>query len=160
MSSIAPSTSSQPRAMISAIACQRLAPALPVKCSIPPDTVPRAGLPLKNFDTAASSHTDPMDDTMARTPATAVTDSSVGFSDTSSSTATRSNCLSFAGSNLCACAVRSRVHAGWSVRSLSSSDRTKATRSATEEKTYRSSSLPRKASHSSPESRQRGAHTV
>ena len=38
--------------MISAIESQRLWPALPLKLSIPPDTVPRLGLPLKNFDTA------------------------------------------------------------------------------------------------------------
>ena len=94
------STSSQLRPMTSAIEFQRLAPALPVKWSIPPDTVPRLGLPLKNFDTAGSSHTDPMDDTIASAPASAVTDSSVGFSDTSSSTTTRSNCLSSAGSRI------------------------------------------------------------
>ena len=94
-------------------------------------TVPRLGLPLKNFDTAGSSHTDPMDDTIVSAPASAATDSSVGFSATSSSTATRSNCLSSAGSNLCALASVSSFHAGWSARSLSVLVRTNATRSAT-----------------------------
>ena len=102
--------------MISSIAREHVVPASPddprrsnssvsgrpcrLKWSIPPDTVPRLGLPLKNFDTAASSHTDPMDDTIASAPASAVTDSSVGFSATSSSTTTRSNCLSSAGSKV------------------------------------------------------------
>lgn len=112
MSSIALSTSSQLRPMTSPIAFQRLRPALPLKWSIPPDTVPSVGLPLKNFSTAASSHTDPMDETSASVRASSVTDSSVGFSDTSSSTATRSNCLSSAGENLCACAAVRSFHAG------------------------------------------------
>ncbi|EUA04477.1 hypothetical protein I547_1112 [Mycobacterium kansasii 824] len=101
-----------------------------------------------------------MDDTIASVAANAVTDSSVGFSATSSSTTTRSNVLSAAGSKACACASVSSCHAGWSARSLSVLPRTNATRSATFSKAYRSSSLPRNASHSSPESRQRGAHSV
>ncbi|COW13196.1 Uncharacterised protein [Mycobacterium tuberculosis] len=91
ISSMAASTSSQLRPMTSAIEFQRLLPAFPVKCSSPPETVPRMGLPLKNFDTAASSHTDPMADTIANEAASAATDSAVGFSASSSSTTTRSN---------------------------------------------------------------------
>ena len=61
----------------------------PVNCSIPPDTRPRVGLPLKNRVTAGSSHTDPIDETTARVLASAFTDSSVGFA--ASNSATRSD---------------------------------------------------------------------
>src|ERR1700742_3444459 len=77
--SIPLSTSSQLRPMISEIEFQRFRPAFPVKWSMPPDTVPRLGLPLKNFDTAASSHTDPIDDTIASATASAATASSDGY---------------------------------------------------------------------------------
>ena len=87
------------------------------------------------------------------------TDSSVSFSATNSATPTRSCWWSSAGLNLWADASVIASQAGWSVRSLSRSVRTKATRSATDSKAKRSSS-PRNASHSSPASRQRGAHSV
>ena len=103
---------------------------MPVKWSMPPLSVPSVGLPLKNFITAGSSQTEPIDDTIANALASVVTDSSVGLSDTSSSTPTRSKCLSSPGATLCALAAVSSFHAGWSTRSLSVLVRTKATRSA------------------------------
>ncbi len=133
-SSIAVSTLSQPRATMSPTVLQRFSPALPVNCSIPPDTSPRFGLPLKNRVTAGSSHTDPIDDTTASVFASVVTDSSVGFSASSSSTVTKSACRFSRGSSLCAFAVVRASHAGWSARSLSVLVRTNATRSATDSK--------------------------
>ena len=112
------------------MACQRLSPALPLKWSMPPLRAPSVGLPLKNFITAGSSHTDPIDETIVSALASVASDSAVGLSETSSSTATRSKCLSSAGSNLCALASVSCCHAGWSTRSLSELVRTNATRSA------------------------------
>src|SRR4051794_1589598 len=87
ISSTAPSTSSQPRPTMSAMACQRLSPALPVKWSMPPLSEPSVGLPLKNFITAGSSHTDPIDETIVNALASVSTDSAVGLSETSSLTA-------------------------------------------------------------------------
>ena len=112
ISSMASITLSQPRPIISASEFQRLRPALPVKWSMPPETVPKLGLPLKNFDTATNSQTDPMDEMTDRAAASEVTESSVGFSATSSSTITRSNCLSSAGWKVCACASVRPFHAG------------------------------------------------
>src|SRR4029077_14760444 len=89
-----------------------------------------------------------------------LTVSSLGFSATNSSRLTRSYWRSSAGSNVCALASVSSSHAGWSVRSLSLLVLTNEARSATDSNAYRSSSLPRNASHSSPSSRQRGAHNV
>ncbi len=56
-------TPSQPRAITASISAQRLRPERPVKPSNPPPTVPSTGLPLKNLLMAASSHTEPIDDT-------------------------------------------------------------------------------------------------
>ena len=97
---------------------------------------------------------------MARARCSSVTVSSLGFSATSSCTPTTSYCRSSGGSNVCAFASVSLSHAGWSVRSLSLLVLMNAARSATDSKAYKSSSLPRNASHSSPSSRQRGAHNV
>ena len=103
---------------------------MPVKWSIPPLSVPSVGLPLKNFITAGSSHTDPIDETIVSALASVASESAVGLSETTSSTATRSKCLSSAGSSLWALASVSAFHAGWSTRSLSVLVRTNATRSA------------------------------
>ena len=157
-SSIAESTPSQPRATISPMLSQRFLPARPSNCSTPPASRPRLGLPLKKRVTAGSSHTTPSDDTTAIVWDSASTDSAVGFSASSSSTAIRSALRSSAGCSLWALALVSRPHAGWSVRSLSLLVRTNAARSATDSKAKTSSSFPRKASQSSPSSRQRGAH--
>jgi hypothetical protein len=57
---------------------------------MPPLSVPSVGLPLKNFITAGSSHTCPIDATIVNALASVSTESAVGLSDTTSSTATRS----------------------------------------------------------------------
>src|SRR6201995_6212272 len=82
ISSTALSTSSQLRATTSAMACHRLSPALPVKWSIPPLSVPSVGLPLKNFITAGSSHTDPIEETIVNALASVANDSAGGLSGT------------------------------------------------------------------------------
>ncbi len=69
-------------------------------------------MPLKNFNTGASSQTEPIEETTASVFASAATDSSVGFSATSSSTAIRSNCRSSAGSRVCAPASASAFQPG------------------------------------------------
>src|SRR6185312_4050481 len=160
ISSIASTTLSQPRPITFSISAQRLRPGRPANASMPPPTVPSTGLPLKNLVTAGISHTDPMLDAIASVRCKSLTVSSLGFSATSSSRLTRSYWRSSAGSNVCALASVSFSQAGWSVRSLSVLVLTNAIRSATDSNAYRSSSLPRNASHSSPASRQRGAHNV
>ena len=133
-SSIASTTLSQLRPMTVAISPQRLRPLLPLKLSMPAPSEPRMGLPLKNFVTAGSSQTEPTDDTIARVRCSVATESSVGFSASSSCTPIRSYWRSSGGSNRCAFASVRPSHAGWSVRSLSLFVLMKATRSATDSK--------------------------
>ena len=159
-SSMAASTPSQLRPTIAAMLLHRLPPDLPANSPKPALTLDSVGLPLKNFVTVGSSHTVPTDDTMASVLATFCTDSSVGFSASSSSRPTRSNWWFSSASSRCADASVSAAQPGCSVRSLSVSLRTNATRSAALWKPKRSSPLPRNASHSSPPSRQRGAQSV
>lgn len=89
-SSTAARTLPQLRPTISASAFHRLRPARPVKLSMPPASVPRLGLPLKNFVTVVRSHTDPIEETISIASATVRTDFLVGFSASNSSTAIRS----------------------------------------------------------------------
>ncbi len=136
-------------------------PARPVNWSMPPETSPRLGLPLKNRVTAGRSHTEPIEDTTARVSASEPRPRprSASRPATPPRRSGRRGGPRPARSRW-ALALASRSQAGWSTRSLSVSVRTNAARSATDSKAKRSSSLPRKASHSSPPSRQRGAHKV
>ncbi len=88
--------------MTASISLQRLRPARPSKASTPPPTDPRMGWPLKNLETAIRSHTEPIAWTMVKLPSSDRTDSSVGFSATTSGTPIRSWRWSSDGSQRCA----------------------------------------------------------
>ena len=137
-----------------------LAAASAAEASMPAPKEPSTGLPLKNFVTADSSQTEPMDDTMASVRCSVATESSVGFSAASSWTPIRSCCRSSAGSKRCGDRVGQRRPRGVVGEVVVAVGADEGGQVGHRFERVEVLVLAEEPCHSSPASRQRGAHNV
>ncbi len=158
--SSASSTSSQRSATTLARSVHSSAPSRPVNGRVPCGSRSNPAAESSTSCTFSRSHTSASERTIATMSASSPITQVSGSSATSSGTPTRSNWWSTSGIRSVTDSPGTTDQAGWSMRSCSSAVRTNAARWGASGKAYRSSSLPRNASHSSPSSRHRGAHSV